>query len=191
MTKAEAAGMHGLHARRDVDGSQHPPRGRLVDRRRDAGPPLRVLGEVLRREDLDRMVGGEGGADCVRARRRLGEPCPGDEVHLIGGGRAHAWVALDPEQHPVRVRHAKNVLGRARDGRQRRLEDGGERPERVLEQPLMRVVLADQDRGEAKGRIGSCGGRALPRLDDRHPDTGRGVRILEKAFAREAKLTSA
>lgn len=52
--------MDRLHPGGEIDDPDDLARSRVVDRRRRAGPPLHSLAVVLRGEDLQSVVGGEG-----------------------------------------------------------------------------------------------------------------------------------
>ncbi len=86
----------------DVDGTEHPPRMRIVQGRRSARPLLDRPEEVLGGEHLDRPVDRECRAGRVRPGLRLGPAGALDEVHPLRAPTG-SRMPLDPQQPAVRV----------------------------------------------------------------------------------------
>lgn len=99
---------------RDVHRAEHPPRARIVHRRRGTRPGLDPADEVLGREHLHRSVHGDRRSRRVGADRRLRPTRARYEVHppRLPPGRR---MPLDPQQPALRVTHREEMLAVRRE----------------------------------------------------------------------------
>ena len=81
--------MDGAEVAREIDDAEQLAGVGVVDRRGRARPALHGLVEVLGAEDLDGVVGGDRGADRVRAGPGLAPQHALGEVHHLGGAPPH------------------------------------------------------------------------------------------------------
>ena len=94
--------MRGGQAAREVDYPEALARVGIVDRSSGASPFVHGLGEVLGREDLDRMVDGERGAHRVGPDGLFGPGRSDGELDSLGPVE-DVGIALDPQDRAVRV----------------------------------------------------------------------------------------
>ena len=123
----------------------------VVHRGGRARPRLHDLVEVLGGEHLHRVVGGQRGADRVRARAALAPQRPDREVHRVRGREPDARRALEPQQRPVGIADHHQVRGVVGDPGEALADERRDRHERV-DLPARRdlVVVGDRRRGAAR-----------------------------------------
>ena len=192
----EAVRVDGREVAGEVDDAEQLAGVGVVDRRRRARPALHDLVEVLGPEDLDGVVGGDRGADRVRARAGLAPQRALGEVHVVGGAQAQARAALDAQQHAVGVGDDDEVLGVVGD--RRRGTRGSAAPRGRAGAPPS--AAASRPRRRRPARAGGRSGRCRPRPSaarsrrsarGRRPDRRPVARVAEpgdEPLPREAQL---
>jgi hypothetical protein len=187
----ERVWVHGAHPAREVDHAEHAAGVGIVDRGRRARPRLHDLVEVLGGEHLNRMVGGECGADRVRPRPALAPQRPDREVHRVGRRQPDARRAFEPQQRPVGVADDHQVRGVVGDPGEALAHERRDREQRV-DLPTRRdlVVVGHGWRRAARRRVDAGRGRPLPGVGDRAAHGLRAI-ALEELLPGMANLTRA
>ena len=153
----QAVRVRGAGRAAQIHDAEQLARRRVVDRR--GGAPPRVLAgeEVLGREDLDRVVDGQRGADGVRARARLRPQHALGEGDLVLRVAQHVVMTLEPEDAADLVAHDHHVL-------------------RVLGEVAEAVAQCGQGAHEQRAAarlVELVGGERLLRLERIGPQAGR------------------
>ena len=143
---------------REVDDAEQAAGVGVVDRSRRARPALHDLVEVLGAEDLDGVVGGDRGADRVRARAGLAPQRALGEVHVVGGAAAQARAALDAQQHAAGVGDDDEVAVSSAIARGTR---GSAAPRGRADGPAS--AAPSRPRRRRPARVGGRSGRCPPR----------------------------
>jgi len=156
-----------------VDDAEHPPAVGIHDRRRRAGPALDGLGEVLGREDLHGVRGGDRSADRVGPGRRLAPQRTLDEVHVVGSAISQPRVALDAQQHAVRIRDDEQVVGIEQGLGHALLDHRADAQGMLLPHRTGAADLDDGLCGQAPAGIDAGVARAHPGVGDRAAHVGR------------------
>ncbi len=172
----ERVRVHGAHPAREVDHAEQAAGVGVVHRRGRARPRLHDLVEVLGGEHLDRVVGGERGADRVGPRAALAPQRADGEVHRVRGGEPDLGRALEPQQRPVGIadhHQVRRVVGDPGEA----LADQRRHRHQRMDLPARRglVVVGDRGRGAVRARIDAGRRRAPPRVGDRPTDGLRAI----------------
>ena len=170
----EGVRVHGAHPAREIDHADEVAGVGVVHRRGRARPRLHDLVEVLGGEHLDRVVGGERGADGVGPRAALAPERADGEVHRVRGREPDLGRALEPQQRPVGIAHnhqVRRVVGDAGEALADQRRHGLQRMDLPARRGL--VVVGDRGRGAVRARIDARRRRSSPRVGDRLTDRVR------------------
>lgn len=149
---------------------------RVADGSAGAGEGGEAVGEVFATEDVDGLALGEGGADAVGARGRLGGAEAGGEVHLVETGQEPPVAAVPLDHAGLAVaEHDGHAHVRQRGGEPCEHRVGGAQ-EGVLHGQVGRVGNQQPVRFEAGGTA------PLPGVEHRVPDIRVDPRTREEAL---------